>query len=133
ANPTVFSLTGNTCGASVSAGASCTLTATFKPVGAASYSAILDIADSSTDSPQQVPLTGAARVVRRLPGPALAANSAVGAPIPTGPNPVGTRVMELVDPARTDPFLNNGTVRDLMVRLWYPAAVGQSCRRADYA
>lgn len=131
--PAAFSLTGNTCGSSVTAGASCTLTVTFKPMVVGAYSAILDIADSSTDSPQQVLLAGAGRITRALPGPAVATNKAPGAPLPTGPNPVGTQVMELVDPARTDPFLNNGTVRDLMVRLWYPAATGQSCRRAEYA
>jgi dienelactone hydrolase len=42
-------------------------------------------------------------------------------------------VLDLVDPTRNDPFLGNGVKRELLVRLWYPASPGQSCRRADYA
>jgi dienelactone hydrolase len=41
--------------------------------------------------------------------------------------------MDLVDPARNDPYLANGAKRELLVRLWYPASPVQSCRRADYA
>ena len=38
-------------------------------------------------------------------------------PIPTGPNSVGTRVVQLVDsPSRRDPYVANGTMRDLLVR-----------------
>jgi pimeloyl-ACP methyl ester carboxylesterase len=46
---------------------------------------------------------------------------------------VGTRIMDLVDPTRDDPYLANGSKRELLVRLWYPAASGQACRSADYA
>src|SRR3954462_3316388 len=41
-------------------------------------------------------------------------------PGPTGPYPVGTTELHLVDPDRTDPW--TGRPRELMVSLWYPAA-----------
>ena len=41
-------------------------------------------------------------------------------PGPTGPYPVGTRELHLVDRDRTDPW--TGRPRELMVSLWFPAA-----------
>jgi predicted dienelactone hydrolase len=45
-------------------------------------------------------------------------------PAPTGPHWVGTTSLHLVDDSRTDPLAPTPRVRELMVRLWYPA--GQS-------
>jgi predicted dienelactone hydrolase len=134
-NPSEFSLIANAtnaCGSSVAAGASCNFTVSFKPVAVATYSAALTISDSSADSPQQVILTGRG-TFSRLPVAAVAANSAPAAPLPTGPSPIGTRVMDLRDTTRSDPFLANGAARELLVRFWYPASADQSCRPADYA
>jgi len=51
----------NTCGSSVAAGASCTITVTFKPlVHGASYSGNVYIYDNGVGSPQHVPLMGLA-------------------------------------------------------------------------
>jgi predicted dienelactone hydrolase len=133
-NPVQFSVTANTCGASVAAGASCILTVTFKPVSSVTFNAVLNVNDSSTDSPQLITLTG--RGFGRgfaSPVSALAANRAPAAPLPTGSNAVGTQVLDLVDPTRNDPFLANGAHRELLVRFWYPASAGQSCSRAEYA
>jgi predicted dienelactone hydrolase len=134
-NPSQFSLTTNDCGSSVAAGIICNLTVTFKPTGVATYSASLTISDSSADSPQQVTLAGRGTFSRFLTGAssALAANRAPAAPLPSGPNSVGTQLMDLVDPTRNDPYLSNGTKRELLVRFWYPSSPGQTCRRADYA
>jgi uncharacterized repeat protein (TIGR01451 family) len=57
ANASAFSQT-NTCGASLAAGASCTISVTFAPTGVASFAATLSIADNATGSPQTVTLTG---------------------------------------------------------------------------
>jgi len=134
-NPPQFSLFANAtnaCGSSVAPAASCNFTVSFKPVAVATYSAVLSISDGSADSPQLVTLTGRGTFFRP-PGIPLAANSALVAPRPTGPNPVGTQAMDLRDPGRNDPFLANGAARELLVRFWYPASPGQNCRRADYA
>jgi len=56
---TTFSQT-NTCGASVAAGGSCTITATFRPLGIGSFSGDVSVSDSGGGSPQQVPLSGSA-------------------------------------------------------------------------
>jgi len=40
--------------------------------------------------------------------------------------------MHLVDPSREDPFLENGTRRELMIRLWYPASFDRPCQTAEY-
>jgi predicted dienelactone hydrolase len=133
-NPGEFTVTANTCGTSVAAGASCTLTVTFKPVSVSSYSAVLNINDGSTDSPQLVALAGRGLRSRGFSfAEPLAANRAPAAPFPTGANAVGTQVMDLVDPTRNDPFLANGAHRELLVRFWYPASAGQTCARAEYA
>ena len=56
---TTFSQT-NTCGASVAAGGSCTITATFRPLGIGSFSGDVSVSDSGGGSPQQAPLSGSA-------------------------------------------------------------------------
>jgi hypothetical protein len=48
----------NTCGASITAGASCIVTVTFKPTAKGSRSAVLRISDDGGGSPQTVNLTG---------------------------------------------------------------------------
>lgn len=63
---------------------------------------------------------------------ALATQSMVAVPSPTGPSRVGTRVMDLVDSMRDDPLADNGTKRELLVRFWYPATLAQDCERAGY-
>lgn len=56
-NATSFSDT-TTCGKSVAAGASCTITATFKPAAKGALTATLSLADSAAGSPQTVSLNG---------------------------------------------------------------------------
>jgi len=125
----------NTCGSSVAAAASCVFTVTFKPTQTLTYNGALTITDSSADSPQKVALTGRGVFFRfnSAETSALAANRFPSTPLPTGPNPVGTQVLDLVDPTRNDPFLSGAAKRELLVRMWYPASPGQSCSRADYA
>lgn len=43
-------------------------------------------------------------------------------PAPTGPHRVGTTSLHLIDGSRGDPLAPTPRVRELMVRLWYPAA-----------
>src|SRR5262249_4668064 len=64
---------------------------------------------------------------------ALSVQSVVSTPAPTGSHAVGTRVLSLSDPQYADPYLANGSARELMVRFWYPAAARTDCARADYA
>jgi hypothetical protein len=56
---TAFSQT-NTCGTSVAAGGSCTITATFRPLGIGGFSGDVSVSDSGGGIPQQVPLSGSA-------------------------------------------------------------------------
>ncbi len=57
ANPADFTLS-NTCGSSVTAGASCTLTVIFKPTATGPRSAQIVISDNAALSPQTIALTG---------------------------------------------------------------------------
>ncbi|RKN51181.1 alpha/beta hydrolase family protein [Micromonospora endolithica] len=70
-----------------------------------------------------VPLAGAGRggaaPARATPGPAR-----LTLPRPTGPHPVGTVSLHLVDGSRPDPVAGPGHHRELMVSVWYPAARG---------
>ena len=142
-DPDEFSQT-NTCGSSVGAGQSCTITVTFRPKEAGSDSAQVSIGDNGGGSPQRAPLSGWGCVVINgrcnktapLSSPAvrsaIAAQSTVAVPSPTGPSKVGTRVVDLVDATRDDPFLTGGIKRELLVRFWYPTPAGQACKLADY-
>ena len=40
--------------------------------------------------------------------------------------------MRFVDPSHEDPYLSNGTNRELLVRFWYPAFSETTCNAADY-
>ena len=57
-NASEFSLAGKTCGTSLAANSSCTLTIVFKPTVSGSASANLVATDNAAGSPQLVPLTG---------------------------------------------------------------------------
>jgi hypothetical protein len=56
-NITSFSQT-NTCGTSVAAGASCTVTVTFKPAASGALTAFVHVADNASNSPQKTTLAG---------------------------------------------------------------------------
>jgi dienelactone hydrolase len=141
ADPGDFSQT-NTCGASVGAGNACNINVTFKPTTTGSRDAKISISDGSSDSPQVVSLSGtgrkicSAQIKETLSGSlarsALATHGTAVVPVPTGSSSVGTRVLRLVDSKRDDPFLENGTKRELMVRFWYPASLDQACKQAEY-
>ena len=137
----------NDCGPSVGAGMSCLITVTFTPGGTGNFTGTLTINDSSADSPQTVnlaspgtagvavsmnlPSTGTAGVATPMSA-ALATENTATVPRPTGASDVGTRVVDLVDSTRDDPFLREGTKRELLVRFWYPAALLQDCKPAEY-
>ena len=135
-NPGDFSETNN-CGTSVVAGQSCDITVTFKPRALGTRSAIIHITDNSPDSPQQISLSGIGFTRRdSLKGlavqSALAQNSTAAVPFPEGPGKVGTRVLDLVDSGRNDPYLASGAKRELLVRFWYPASLSEDCKPAEY-
>ncbi len=57
ANPTDFAQT-NTCGTTLAASASCTISITFTPASVASFTATLSVADNASGSPQMAALIG---------------------------------------------------------------------------
>jgi len=134
----------NNCGMSVAPGASCTISVTFHPTAQGVSSGSVTVVDSSSDARQVVNLFGTAfqpicreQIRQTLTNPitraAMATFGTAAAPLPAGPHRVGTHVMRLVDATRDDPFLDNGTKRELMVRFWYPAFLGRvACKPADY-
>ncbi|NSL42869.1 acetylhydrolase [Streptomyces sp. 8P21H-1] len=72
--------------------------------------------------------TGAAMPVAAHAGPAQAATDApvpaperFTLPVPTGPYPVGTVQLHLVDRSRPDDIAGPGHFRELMAGVWYPA------------
>ena len=70
----------NTCGSSVAAGASCTISATFTPTATGTRNASITVTDSVAGSPQNIPLTGTgiAPVVGLSPTSVSFGNQAVG-------------------------------------------------------
>lgn len=134
-DPGDFSQTNN-CGQSVNVGASCIINVTFKPTLRGMRNAAVSIADSSSDSPQQISVTGTGLTeggadlgaVRS----SLAGSQVVAAPLPTGPEPVGTRVVDWIDTSTPDPYIGHGASRELVVRFWYPASLSEVCEPAEY-
>jgi hypothetical protein len=57
-NASAFAISATTCGTSLVAHASCTVSVTFTPAVTGAMTATLSIADSATNSPQTVSLTG---------------------------------------------------------------------------
>jgi dienelactone hydrolase len=126
----------NTCGTSVAAGASCNITVTFHPLVRGAANVNLLVADSDPGSPQAVQVTGTGFTKRfaltASSRRALVSRTSLRTPTPTGNQPVGSRDMDLVDFLRPDPYLANGTKRELLVRFWYPASPDQVCQVARY-
>jgi len=122
------------CGASLAAGASCKVTVGYQSKAKGTHTAVISIADDSSDSPQQLFLTGTnkATISAAAMASALKEHAGISAPRPTGIERVGTRTLHLVDSSRADPYLRSGARRELLVRLWYPSS-DRSCARAAYA
>ena len=53
-----FAISANTCGSALAAGSNCSISVTFTPATAASFTAALSVADNAPGSPQTVALTG---------------------------------------------------------------------------
>lgn len=68
----------NTCGTSVSAGDSCSITVTFKPLTLGTRSATINITDNAPGSPQQVALKGVGTYAQLSPLHLTFANQKVG-------------------------------------------------------
>jgi uncharacterized membrane protein len=60
ANGAEFAQT-NTCGAAVASGANCTISVTFRPTSTGAKTASINMADSASNSPQAISLTGTAK------------------------------------------------------------------------
>ncbi len=69
-DPGDFGMPSNTCGSSLAANASCTVNVTFTPAASGSRTATLTFADSATNSPQSVTLTGTGAVPIAVLSPA---------------------------------------------------------------
>jgi dienelactone hydrolase len=133
----------NTCSSTVGAGSSCIITVTFHPTARGAFSGTLSVSDNGGPSPQIVSLSGSGCVITNghckvtaVTSPAarsaLAMQRTAAAPPPASPAPAGTRDMALADATREDPFLADGTKRELLVRFWYPASLSQNCNPAEY-
>jgi pimeloyl-ACP methyl ester carboxylesterase len=129
----------NTCGSSLGAGKSCTITVTFRALNKGTFNGTLSVSDNNSTSPQQASLSGSGVYKKNLTPvtspevrSTLAGRLTAATSLPKGPAPVGTLVMDLVDDARDDPYLSDGSKRELLVKLWYPASLSQNCKPAEY-
>ncbi|WP_367048537.1 acetylhydrolase [Streptomyces sp. Je 1-332] len=68
-----------------------------------------------------VPLTAIASPAWADPGMPAPAPERLTLPLPTGPHPVGTVPLHLVDRSRPDDIAGPGRYRELMATVWYPA------------
>jgi dienelactone hydrolase len=127
----------NTCGADVDAGLSCSISVVFTPTAGGDRTAEVSINDNG-DSPLQLAVLGYGYTKAKPDDEnsfqsALIASRFVAVPEPTGPNFVGTRVMDLTDTGRADPYRADDAKRELLVRFWYPSSLSQRCKTAEYA
>jgi dienelactone hydrolase len=125
------------CDSSIAAGDSCQIEVAFKPQKTGTRSAMLSIADSSSDSPQRIDLsgTGCSPICPHTAAISSAMKGIVSvtAPGPTGSQQVGTQTLEMVDADHEDRYLGDGRKRELLVRFWYPAVDRNPCKPAPYA
>jgi hypothetical protein len=72
-----------------------------------------------------VPISGArpASAASGIPGPVQ-----LTLPAPTGPYPVGTVRLHLIDRSRPDPTAGPGHFRQLMASVWYPPGTSRGIR-----
>jgi hypothetical protein len=77
-NSADFTMTGNTCGSTLAAGAKCTITETFTPSALGSRSANITVADNACASPHVVPLTGKGTEITMAPSPVSFGSETVG-------------------------------------------------------
>ena len=89
----------NNCGASLAAGASCTITVTFTPASAAALTAAISVADSASGSPHSAALTGTG-TPPLIPQAVLSPNP-LGFPSTTINTPAAPLPMTLSNPGNT--------------------------------
>lgn len=53
-------------------------------------------------------------------------------PTPSGPYPVGTRIIEMVDPARKEIYSGKDEARRYLIQVWYPAEVKPTDKQAPW-
>jgi hypothetical protein len=73
-----FAKTATTCGASLAAGASCTVSADFKPTASGARSAAISITDNASGSPQKVTLSGTGTTAKLVPASLKFGTVAIG-------------------------------------------------------
>ncbi|MEU6430467.1 lipase [Microbispora sp. NPDC046973] len=67
----------------------------------------------------------ASAAVTAAPGISTVTGIRLSLPAPSGPLPVGTVSVRLVDRSRPDPWVAGGPYRELMASVWYPATRAQ--------
>ena len=77
-NASDFTITSNTCGSSLAAGNSCTITVTFTPSALGPRNAQITIVDDACGSPHVIPLTGKGTEITLVPSPVAFGNQGVG-------------------------------------------------------
>jgi hypothetical protein len=77
-NKSDYALTTNTCGATLAAGAKCTMTVTFTPSALGSRTANVTVTDNACGSPHVIPLSGKGTEITMAPSPANFGSQAVG-------------------------------------------------------
>jgi hypothetical protein len=82
-DPGDFPKTATTCGSSLAAAATCTVSMTFKPTTTGARSANLKFTDNASGSPQQVPLSGIGTTAEITPTPLSFGTLGVGLTSPT--------------------------------------------------
>ncbi|WP_310738877.1 lipase [Microbispora sp. H10830] len=71
------------------------------------------------------PAAGTTAAVTTTPGISAVTGIRLSLPAPSGPLPVGTVSVRLVDRSRPDPWATGRPYRELMVSVWYPASRAQ--------
>jgi predicted dienelactone hydrolase len=87
------------------------------------------VASAIAPLPYATAATAQPRRAAASPGPAAGTGTPtplrLTLPPPTGPHPIGTVWLHLVDRARIDPWQDSRSARELMVQLWYPTRGAQ--------
>ncbi|MGA6988672.1 MAG: choice-of-anchor D domain-containing protein [Terriglobales bacterium] len=101
ADASSFSIKATTCGATLAASASCTISVTFSPAAIGALTGSLKIADNASGSPQSVPLNGTGTEVSLSPNPLAFGTVAMSKTLAVTVKNLGTTALTLTSTSIT--------------------------------
>jgi uncharacterized repeat protein (TIGR03803 family) len=123
ADASSFSIKTTTCGATLAASASCTISVAFSPAAIGALTGSLNIADNASGSPQSVPLNGTGTEVSLSPNPLAFGTVAISKTLAVTVKNLGTTALTL-----TSTTITGGGAAEFSVLAYSASPATSTCR-----